>query len=117
MKKRWFILILIVTVLLVVPAQATTSRIMQLTPTLTFDGTTANCAFTVSGNTPMDDISIVLKLWRGNTCLATWEDSGIGYVHMSETETVAKGYLYQLTADVTINGKDQPQVSVSARCS
>lgn len=99
MRKRWFVLFLVVTILLVVPSQAATLRAVQSTPTLTFDGTTANCRLTVTGIGEKDEVSATLRLWRGNTCLETWKDSGIGYLSMSETKTVTKGHTYKLTGE------------------
>lgn len=114
MKKRFLLLFLVVTMVLAMPVQA---RVPSASPSLSFSGTTANCSIKVVGDKSTDEISVTLELWRGTTCLASWEDSGTGRLSMNETETVTKGYTYKLTADVTINGKTLPQVEVSARCS
>lgn len=115
MKRRYLTFLLVLAVLLMtfVPVMA---RSLEYTPVLIFDGTTAKCSMSVSGNSKTDEISVMLKLWCGSTCLATWEKSGCFYLSMSVTETVTKGYTYRLTADVTINGKAQPQTETSAYC-
>lgn len=115
MKKRAWVCILVIALLLSISAQAATQRAITLYPSLSFSGTTANCSISILGATN-DTFYVTLKLWRGSTCLATWHDSGSGYVTMSETETVEPGYTYDLTADVVINGTLQPRVSVQATC-
>lgn len=63
-----------------------------------------------------NDIDIVVKLWKENSCIATWKESGAGYVYLSKNKTVEKNHEYTLTIDATINGKTQPAASFTAKC-
>lgn len=111
------IALLIALLLLVFPvtANAATPRLVSIKPGIDFNGTTANCTVFVSGNTMNDDIEVVVKLWQGSICIATWKTSGIGYVNLSRSKTVSKGIEYTLTADVTINGSKQPTASITKK--
>jgi len=115
--KRLSLLLAIVLILgLATTAYATSPRQLNIMPEITFSGTTANCAVAVTGNFATDDIDVVIKLWRGSTCIRTWYDSGEGYVFWDGTATVSKGKTYTLTVDVTINNVSKPRVSVSGTC-
>lgn len=115
MKK---IALLMVLLLLVQPitANAATTRSLISNSKISFDGTTANCRVVVTGNSVNDKIEMVVKLWEENTCIATWEVSGIGYVDFSRSKSVSKGKDYTLTANVTLNGKSYTIPSYTDRC-
>lgn len=85
---------------------------VTISPSLSFSGNTAECGVYVKG-AASDSISVTLKLWRGSVLLETWTDSGVWKVSMSESKTVFPGYVYKVTADVTINGIAQSTVSKS----
>ena len=114
MKKIAFLLALLMFVL-PITANAAAPRSVFIKPGISFNGNTANCTVSVTGNTMSDDIEVVVKLWQGNSCLVTWNTSGIGYVNFSKSRTVSDGVVYTLTADVTINGIKQPIASISSR--
>lgn len=65
---------------------------------------------------PTDDIEAVIKLWQGSKCIETWEASSVGDLAFSGTATVSRGKTYQLTVDVTLEGKAQPRFSVEGTC-
>lgn len=118
MRKRWIavaiafmIMMLPVTAFAKGPETDSISSI-SISPSLSFDGSTAYCGLTVWANSN-DSISASLKLWRGSTLLKSWNDSASGYLNMSETATVASGYTYKLTADVIVNGVAKPTVTVT----
>lgn len=90
---------------------------LHIRPTLSFDEAIANCSVTVIGENMSDSISITMKLWQGNTCIATWSTSGKGYVQFSRSKNVTEGIQYKLTADVTINGIVKPTVGDYGTCS
>ena len=94
----------------------TAYRYSNVHPELKFDGTTAYCTASVTGNSMKDEIDIVVKLWKGNGCIATWKESGVGYVFLSKNKTVEKNYEYTLTIDAKVNGKTRPTASVTAKC-
>lgn len=112
--KRSLAILLIVGLLLSIPVHATVKG-MTYRPQLSFDGNTANCSIIISANAD-DEITATLKLWRGNTCLATWTETGTGHLRIVETKSVTVGYAYMLTADVTLNGSTQPRTITSAMC-
>lgn len=121
MKKTVFLLILILVMVIPIKANATatgenTPYALHVRPSLSFDGTTANCSVTVIGENMNDSISIIMKLWQGNSCIATWSTSGKGYVQFSRSKNVTEDLQYTLTADVTINGIANPTFSDHGIC-
>ena len=116
MKKVALFLAVILVLSIPMTVNATSERMLTIFPELTFSGTTANCSVRVVGNSTADDIDVVIKLWRGTTCLETWTASGYGYVFWSDTATVTRNRTYKLTVDVTINGVTKPQVYADGTC-
>ena len=70
------------------------TRAAAVVPRISFNGTTASCTVFVAADRPTDDIEAVIKLWQGSKCIET----------------------YQLTVDVTLEGKVQPRFSVEGTC-
>lgn len=116
MKKIALFLAIVIILTIPVTAYAAEQRMLSIYPGLSFSGTTAECSVVVTGNYATDDIDVVIKLWRGSTCLRTWYASGEGYVFWDDTATVTKGTTYKLTADVTINNVTKPTVFISGTC-
>ena len=116
MRKRVLALTLVLALVLGISAQAAQTRSYQISPSLSFTGTTANCAVVVYGEDNNDAISITAKLYQGSTCVKTWNTSGTGVVQLSKPVAVEKGKTYKLTADVTINGVKQATKSTTATC-
>ena len=116
MKKLALLLAVIIILAFPLTAHAAEERMLSIYPSLSFDGTTAECSVVVTGNYATDDLDVVIKLWRGSTCIRTWYASGDGYVFWEGTATAAKGKTYTLTADVTINNVTKPRVSISGTC-
>lgn len=115
--KKALSLVLLLAVVFSVSAQAAgPERIIRMTPSISFSGTTATCSVDVRGNTATDRISFVAKLWHGNTCLNTWTASGTGHATLNKTQSVTRGQTYKLTVDATINGEAQPTKSVTKTC-
>ena len=112
MKKVAIILafLLIIAVPLEVSAATWTLR---ATPSLSFDGTTANCSTIVIGNKTTDHLKVTMKLVLGNRHIAVWTTEGYGYVAMSETASVNTGRTYRLIIEVIENGVAKDPVSVS----
>lgn len=86
--------------------------VLRIYPHISFDGKTATCSVNVLVDSSSDRISITMKLWQGNSCIATWSTSGTGCMQFSRSKNVTEGLQYKLTADVTINGIAKPTVSV-----
>lgn len=115
MKTRNVLLFFAVLFLLTTQANAASTRTL-LAPSLSFDGTTANCSIFVAGTAPSDEVSATLQLWKGNICIAAWKQESTTYVSIKETATVEKGETYTLTVDISINGVPQATVPVSRTC-
>ena len=92
------------------------TRAAAVVPRISFNGTTASCTVFVAADRPTDDIEAVIKLWQGSKCIETWEASSVGDLAFSGTATVSRGKTYQLTVDVTLEGKVQPRFSVEGTC-
>lgn len=92
--KRTILVALCILLLGAIPAHAAETRAIPVTPTLSFDGTTALCGVTVSSYGK--NISITLELWRSNTLVDTWTKSGNSTVMISERCNVASGNNYTL---------------------
>ena len=115
MKKHFFPIMCAFLVLLSSTAHAAT-RAAAVVPRISFNGTTASCTVFVAADRPTDDIEAVIKLWQGSKCIETWETSSVGDLAFSGTATVSRGKTYQLTVDVTLEGKAQPRFSVEGTC-
>lgn len=113
MRKVLCVLLALIMLTLPITASAATARSASIRLSLSYSGTTATCAVVTVSDYTTDEITCVLKLWRGSTCIATWEGEGSGYLHMSETKTITSGVEYTLTADVVINGVAQPRASMT----
>ena len=116
LKKRILPFVLIFAMLLSIQAFAASPCIITIRPAISFNGTTANCRVTFSGNHGTDRIEAVVILWDGNEIVEDWYPTGKGSLLFSDTTTVTKGKTYELTVDVTINGLEYDTVSISGTC-
>ena len=92
----------------------TNPRVMQIVPSLTFNGTKAICEVTVSGDATTDYIVATMTLMRANNLEARWQASGYGYVYMSKQDSVIAGRTYKLLIEVTVNGVAKDPVYITA---
>ena len=86
-----------------VSAAGISIKSVSITPSLTFNGTTANCKATVrdAGKT----INVTMELWCGSSLLDTWTNSGTNKVTVSGTYSgVQHGTTYTLKVYGTANG-------------
>lgn len=104
MKKRIVSILLATAILsaLGVTSAAATPRATSYKPTLSFDGTTANCSITIMSIG--DPITATLELWQGSTRVASWSDSATSRLIISEECSVTKGQTYTLKVSGTIDG-------------
>lgn len=116
MKGRTVVSMIILMLMLTLPAQAT-SRQIGVSPSLTFNNTTATCSVFIRANKANDKISADITLWQGNSCIESWEASDSGTLTFQSTTTVEKGKSYTLKVDFSINDVVQPSVSYSKICS
>ena len=113
MKKRFLCLLMVIATLLMVTASAVEARTADAFPYISFNGTTATCTVTVSGDHMQDEISITMTLKRGNTVIDTWSTTGNGIVKMAETATVELNKTYTLVVDFTVNGVEKPAATIT----
>lgn len=115
MRKRMISLATVLLLILSLTAQAAEPRAIQAQPRLTFSGTTATCFVNVIGKSD-SELTASLTLWQGSNRLASWSATGTGKVTISETYSVESGKSYKLVFNHTINGKGQPEVTVTGTC-
>ena len=118
MRKKIIVAILLLLLIITIPVTvyATTPRSCSVFPSLSFSSRTATCKVNITGYSSSDNIELIVKLWNGTMCLKTWTDDGFGYILFKETYNVTGGGEYTLTADITINGSPEPQISISETC-
>ena len=92
--KRTILVALCILLLGAIPAHAAETRAIPITPTLTFDGTTALCEAIVSSYGK--NITVTLELWEGNTLVDSWTKRGNSTVMISERCNVTSGKNYTL---------------------
>lgn len=111
MKKKGLCL-LVAIILLTISILPISSRTIDFTPTIVFDGTRATCTVRIAGDRVTDTISATMKLRQGNTVIDEWSGSASGILKLEETATVKRGKSYTLVVNATINGIAQPTVTV-----
>lgn len=110
-------LLLVIVLLVSMPLSVLAApRALDIYPTLSFSGTTANCSASVYGNNSSEYIEVTMKLKWGIFNVEKWTASGYGYVYMQEQHSVNSGWTYKLVVEVTINGVEQTPVSVTGTC-
>ena len=115
MKRIAVLLVLVILVSTPLSVQAATPRILSIRPGISFSGNIATCTAPIMGDSSSDRMEAVIKLWRGSSCIETWEASGNGYIFFSETANATKGHTYTLTVDLSVNGVAQDTVSFSKK--
>lgn len=103
MIKRTILVALCILLLGATPAHAAETRAIPVTPSLTFDGTTALCGVTVSSYGK--NISITLELWNGNTLIDQWFKSGTSIVSINEKSLVSRNSTYTLNVTGTVGNE------------
>lgn len=116
MAKRVSSMFAVLVLVLSIPVSAAQIRAISTTPSLSFDGTQANCTVSIYANNNSEKISATVKLWNGSTCLKTWSTSGTGSLSFYKTATVKKGQTYKLEVSYSVAGVSKTPVSVSAKC-
>ncbi len=102
-------------ILLVVPisVQAVEPRLITQSLNLSYNQSVATCTANIIGESTSDYLKATIKLWRGNSCIKTWEEAGNGYIFFSKTATIIPGNTHTLTVDLWVNGVEQDRVSIS----
>ena len=114
---RMTALLLAIVLLVSMPLSVSAApRTIGIIPDISFNGTTANCEASVTGNNSSEYIEVTMKLKWGIFNVEKWTASGYGYVYMQEQHSVNSGWTYKLVVEVTINGVEQTPVSVTGTC-
>ena len=111
MKKRVAAVFLAIIILVGVATQKADARSVTRSLDLTFNGTVATCTFTAIE--VGSDIKVTMSLWQGSRQIASWKEEGVTRVRMNEQCEVSKGQTYTLQVSFTIDGKAQPEQSVT----
>lgn len=104
----------VIFVSLSITAFAEPLRAQKITPSLSFSGTTANCAVSISGS--VKSIVATMSLWDGSVCIESWPGSGTSLVLISGSCAVESGKTYTLKVSGTIDGISFPATPVSQKC-
>ena len=83
-------------------------------PRLNFNGTTASCY--VKLYYPNKSIDATLKLYKGNTLIASWHKTGNTSVTISGTHSVVSGNTYTLKVTGTAGGNTINITPVTKTC-
>ena len=99
---------------LVISAAAAETRSNNQVPSLSFDGTTANCSVSIMAIGK--SITASLELWRDNIRVAKWSDSATSRLIISEEHSVTSGETYTLKVSGTIDGEPFTGTPVTRTC-
>ena len=96
MKRRIFSLTVLFLLMLGITAQAIEPRATGGNPVLTFDGTTAECSVTCTGNKSSDQVEATLTLYHGDSYVDSWNATGKLRVSVFGECNVKRGETYTL---------------------
>ena len=113
MRKIALLLVLVILVSMPLSVQAAAPRALLVRPNISYSGNVAAFVVNIYGNSTSDHLEATIKLWRGNSCIKTWEEAGNGYIFFSETATITPGSTHTLTVDLWVNDVAQDRVSFS----
>lgn len=116
MKRSLVATMLVLAIVLGLSASVSAAepRISTIAPTLTFEGTTAQCKVSITGIGKQ--INATLELWQGNILIDSWTGTATTRLIISETCEVDKGKTYTLKVSGTIGGESFIGTPVSAKC-
>lgn len=116
MKRRIFPLAVLLALALSISVQAVTLRAVNANPVSSFDGTTAVCYVNYRTANVNDKADVTLTLYRGNTVVDSWSESGTYRVYVSGECKVRSGVSYNLVMTHSINGRAQSPVTTIRTC-
>lgn len=93
---------------------AAETRMNEIIPQLSFNGTTANCSVAITG--PGKDIAATITLWHGNRVMGSWSGSGTSALGVSGSARVNEGENYVLKVTGSIGGVPFDPVRISRTC-
>lgn len=101
--KRMFVLLLVMVLLLSTAVYAVEPRGTVNPPKLNISNSVATCIYSYNTTDSSAKIDVTLRLYRGQTLVASWPGTGYGSIYMNKTHNAVSGATYQLTANVYIN--------------
>ena len=113
MRKTALLLALVLLFSVPLSAQAAAPRSIPIRSEISYSGNVATCTVRISGYSESDQLEATIKLWRGSSCIATWNESGTGYINFSDTATITPGKTHKLTIDWWVTGVAQERASIS----
>ncbi len=90
------------------------SKARNITPSLTFNGTTAICSGSITDSGSF--VTITLHLYEGTTRLGSWSDYGVSVASVLGYANVQHGHTYLLAGSATAGGVPVTVIPVSATC-
>lgn len=97
-------------------AIAAEPRAVGASPSLRFNGTTANCSVIINGD-PGDEIDAVLSLYRGSTLIDSWPGEGTTAIYISGSVSgLTKGVTYTVRVSGTVGGDVISSTPMSVTC-
>lgn len=115
MKKILCILVTIVLLAITpITANANSSRIITIIPSLSFEDNTAYCSVVINGDLASDVIRAVVRLCYEGDSIKVWYVSGNGYLGLEKTYDISDygNGTYEITVDFTINDETYPRASM-----
>lgn len=113
MRKKIICMMLLITMVFVIPANAASTRAISVVPDIEFDGTEATCTVSIIGDRTTDEIEATMELRQGGRLIDDWSASGYGILKIHETATVARNTTYTLEIEYSVNGDSKTPVSIS----
>ena len=115
MKKRIFTLLLMLSIVCAIPivAGATKLRMSNNIIGINFYEGSVVCTASCVGNSTSDEMSATITLYKNNSYVDSWSQTGTGDLSFSgEYENAAHGKTYKLKLTLYINGVIQPSISI-----
>ena len=107
-------MLLVFVLMLSTVASAAEARAAKAVPSLSFEGTTANCAVSITDLG--GEIKATLTLWNGNRVIDSWSGEGTSILHINGSCVVVKGVSYTLRVTGTIDGVPFETSAVYGTC-
>lgn len=80
---------------------------------LSFDEGKAVCSAWYTADKTSDALDATLSLYRGDTLITSWNQTGTGTIAISKKYSVQSGKTYTLILQYSVNGVAQPELSTT----
>lgn len=116
MKKHVIALFILLVLAMGMSVKAIEPRLIQSRLTLNFNGNTALCYASCTGNKASDKIDATLTLYSSTGEVQSWSNSDNSSVSFTEQHNVKQGTSYTLTLTYSVNGIEQSPKSITKTC-